>query len=194
MQANQRPSRSPGGLKFADEDPTAAAPSALAALARGAGFFGFWLLLARPGTDAPSTPDLAADLVVGLLAAAAAAGVSLRLLPPARNRLHVGALARFAVHFIRQSMVAGVDVARRAFDPRLPLQLGYLAYPVRLAPGTGRAAFGAVTSLMPGTLPVGTAADDALVYHCLDLDQPVAAGLARDEALLARVRGGGGCR
>jgi multicomponent Na+:H+ antiporter subunit E len=195
MHANQLPSRSPGRLKFTDEGPTAAAPSALAALARGAGFFGFWLLLARPGTDAPSTPDLAADLVVGLLAAAAATWVSLRLLPPARKGLRFGALARFAVHFLRQSMVAGVDVARRAFDPRLPLNPGYLAYPVRLAPGTGRAAFGAVTSLMPGTLPVGTAADGALIYHCLDVDQPVAAGLARDEALLARVRGGGGgCR
>jgi multicomponent Na+:H+ antiporter subunit E len=41
---------------------------------------------------------------------------------------------------------------------------------------------------MPGTLPVGTDADGALVYHCLDLDQPVAAALAREEALLARVR------
>ena len=31
-------------------------------------------------------------------------------------------------------------------------------------------------------------ASDVLVYHCLDLDQPVAAGLAREEALLSRVR------
>jgi len=44
---------------------------------------------------------------------------------------------------------------------------------------------------MPGTLPVGTDRNDALVYHCLDLDQPVAAGLARDEALLIGLRKGG---
>ena len=48
-----------------------------------------------------------------------------------------------------------------------------------------------MTSLMPGTLPVGTDAKDALVYHCLDMDQPVAANLTRDESLLTRVRRGG---
>lgn len=165
---------------------------ARATLVRGAGLFGFWLLLARPGGDsALSAPDfaptLAADLAVGLLAAAAATWVSLRLLPPAPGRLSFGALARFALHFVWQSVAAGIDVARRAFDPRLPLKPGYLAYPVRLPPGSRRCVFGAVTSLMPGTLMVGTDADDALVYHCLDTDQPVAANLARDEVLLTRV-------
>ncbi len=79
-------------------------------------------------------------------------------------------------------------MARRAFDLRLPLRPSYLTYPVRLPPGPGRAAFGAITGLMPGTLPVGTDADDNLVYHCLDLDQPVATGFAEDEALLMRLR------
>lgn len=165
-----------------------------AALARGAGLFGFWLLLARPGGDAGLTADwtsgLAADLLVGLLATAAATWVSLRLLPPTPGRLRWSALLRFALHFLWQSVVSGVDVARRAFALSLPLKVGFLAYPLRLPTETGRAAFGAVTSLMPGTLPVGTDADDALVYHCLDLEQPVAANLARDEALLARVRRG----
>ena len=139
-------------------------------------------------------PDLVADLAVGLLAAAAATWVSLRLSPPTPGRLRFGALARFALHFVWQSVVAGVDVARRAFDPRLPLKPGYLAYPVRLPPGPARSTFGAVTSLMPGTLPVGTDVNGALVYHCLDMDQPVAANLARDEALLTRVRRGGADR
>jgi multicomponent Na+:H+ antiporter subunit E len=165
-----------------------------AATARGAGLFGFWLLLARPGGGAGPAVDwgasLAADLLVGLLATAAATWVSLRLLPPAPGRLRWPALLRFVLHFLWQSVVSGVDVARRAFAPSLPLKLGFLAYPVRLPTGTGRAAFGAVTSLMPGTLPVGTDADGALVYHCLDLGQPVAANLARDESMLARLRCG----
>jgi multicomponent Na+:H+ antiporter subunit E len=42
---------------------------------------------------------------------------------------------------------------------------------------------------MPGTLPVGTDRDGSLVYHCLDLDQPIASSLARDEALVAAVQG-----
>ena len=33
--------------------------------------------------------------------------------------------------------------------------------------------------------------DGALVYHCLDLDQPISASLARDEALVAAVQGEG---
>jgi multicomponent Na+:H+ antiporter subunit E len=149
--------------------------------------FAFWLLLAGPWRGGLG-PEAAGDLAVGLLAVAWASWVSLRLLPPTPGRIRLGALARLAVHFLWQSVVAGLDVALRAFHPRLPLRPGFMAYPVGLPPGQGRAAFGAFTSLMPGTLPVGTDSDDTLVYHCLDLDQPVAANLARDERLLTRVQ------
>ena len=162
---------------------------ARAALARGAGLLAFWLLLARPWGG--NAGDAAwADLVVAVLATVAATWASLRLLPLAPGRIRFGALVRLAGRFLWQSLVGGVDVARRAFHPRLPLDPGYLAYPVRIPDGPRRDAFGALTSLMPGTLPVGTDADGALVYHCLDLRQPVSAGLARDEALMADVRGG----
>lgn len=157
------------------------------AVARGAGLFGLWLLLAAPlpGTAAKLFPDLA----VGALGAIWATWVSLRLLPPTPTRVRWRALVRLVVHFLWQSSVAGLDAALRAFHPRLPLHPGFLAYRVGLAPGTGRSAFGAFTSLMPGTLPVGTGADDALIYHCLDLDKPIAAGLTRDERLFVSVRG-----
>jgi multicomponent Na+:H+ antiporter subunit E len=160
-----------------------------AALARGILYLGFWALLTWPGTTDWGT-DALLDLAVGLLAAVAATWLSLRLLPPSPGRLRLGALARFALHFLWQSSVAGVDVARRALAPRPRLKPGYVPYPVRFPPGPGQAAFGAITSLMPGTLPVGSDAAGALVYHGLDLDQPIAAGLARDEALLTRVRQG----
>ena len=163
-------------------------PIARAAVIRGAGLFGCWLLLAGPGWADPAALP-AADTVVGLAAAAAATWVSLRLLPPRTGRLRFTALARLAGRFLGQSAIAGIDVARRVFDPRLPLHPGYLSYPVRLPPGPARSVFGALTSLVPGTLPVGIAADGALIYHCLDLGRPVAAGLARDEALLARALG-----
>lgn len=175
-----------------------AMPLIRTAFARGVGFLGFWLLLAGPGlgeaTATGVTTDLAAGLAVGLLATLAATWVSLRLLPPAPARLRLAALARLARHFLWQSIVAGFDVARRAFNPRLPLKPGDLAFPTRLPPGTGRAAFGAITSLMPGTLPVGTDDHDRLVFHCLDLDQPITAGLARDEALVMGVRRNGSDR
>lgn len=165
------------------------------AFVRGCGFIGFWLLLAGPSLGENSatgfSAGMAADLVIGLLASGVAVWASLRLLPPSTERLRAVALARFAGHFVRESLVAGFDVARRAFDPRLPLKPGYLVIPSRLPPGTWRAAFGALTSLVPGTLPVGADLEGNLVYHCLDLDQPLAASLARDEVLLSQVRGGG---
>lgn len=151
-----------------------------AALTRGAGFFGFWLLLAGP---AP------ADLVAGLCAAAAATWTSLRLLPPSGRRWRYAALARLALRFGQESIMGGVDVARRALAVRLPLRPGFIAYPVRLPSGPARNVFSALTSVLPGTLPAGVDEQGALLYHCLDVEQPVAAQLAIDEALLLQVRG-----
>ena len=152
-----------------------------AAMVRGAGFFGFWLLLIGP--------DLA-DLVVGLFAAAAATWTSLRLLPPGDGRLRYAALARLALRFGQESIIGGVDVARRALSVRLPLRPGFVVYPVRLPPGPACNAFGALTSVLPGTLPAGVDDHGALLYHCLDVEQPVAAQLAIDEGLLIRALGG----
>jgi multicomponent Na+:H+ antiporter subunit E len=162
-----------------------AGPVLRAALTRGAVFFSGWLVIGAPASGA----DLVADLAVGVLAAAAATWTSLRLLPAKPNRLRWGALTLLAGRILVQSVVAGAAVAVRAFSPRPDFRTGFLVYPVRIPAGPGRAAFGALTSLVPGTLPVGTDADGAILYHCLDLGEPVVAGLAADEALLARVLG-----
>jgi multicomponent Na+:H+ antiporter subunit E len=146
------------------------------ALIRAAGFFGFWLILSGFSL---------VDLPVGALAAVIATWVSLRLLPPGASGGSPVALVRLALRFVWQSIVAGADVAWRALDPRLPLRPGFVAYPVRFPPGTARNAFTALTSLLPGTVPAG---DDGgqLLYHCLDVDQPVVSQLAEEEAALAR--------
>lgn len=151
-----------------------------AVMIRGAGFLGFWLLLIGPNP---------VDLVAGLFAAAAATGTSLRLLPPSSGRWQYAALTRLTLRFMQQSIIGGLDVARRALDPRLPLRPGFVAYPVRLPPGPARYTFSALTSALPGTLPTGSNAHGVLIYHCLDIDQPVAAHLAIDEELLTRVLG-----
>lgn len=152
-----------------------------AVIIRGAGFFGFWLVLI--GADP-------VDGVAGLFTAAAATWTSLRLLPPSSGRWQYAALARLAWRFMQQSIMGGLDVARRAFDPRLPLQPGFVTYPIRLPPGPARNAFCAFTSAMPGTLPTGVDEHGALLYHCLDVNQPVAAQLTVDEELLTRALGG----
>lgn len=126
-----------------------------------------------------------ADVVAGLVTAVAATWVSLLLLPPGSGGVSVGALLALVPRFMWQSLVAGMDVARRAFDPRLPLRPGFVTYPVRFPPGPVRNTFTALTSLLPGTVPTGDE-NGSLVYHCLDVDQPVVPQLAAEEAALSR--------
>jgi len=83
------------------------------------------------------------------------------------------------------------DVARRALDPRLPLSPGFAVYPVGLSPGPGRNMFTTLMSLSPGTVPTGPDPRDRLLIHCLDVEQPITAQLAAEEALFARVIGRG---
>jgi multicomponent Na+:H+ antiporter subunit E len=141
----------------------------------------FWLMISGWGL---------ADLPVGLAAAAGATWVSLRLLPPKRSRLRFASLAALLANFFRQSVVSGADVAWRAFNPTLKLKPGLVACPLRLPAGGQRNAFCALSSLMPGTLPTGTNEQGALLVHCLDTSQPVAANLTAEELLFMRAFGG----
>jgi multicomponent Na+:H+ antiporter subunit E len=148
-----------------------------AALERGAGFVALWVVLmpsAKPG-----------DLVVGGLAAVAATWVSLQLRPPAAGRLRFSALVGLMPHYVWESVRGGVDVARRALDPRLPLNPGIVECPLDLPQGLARNTFASITSLLPGTVACGDQRD-GLVYHCLDVDSPVVEQLREEERLLAR--------
>ena len=156
---------------------------ASAAAARAASLLVLWLVLS--GADP-------ADLPAGLVAVAAATWLSLQLLPPATRRLSALGVAGLVLRFPAQSVAAGVDVAWRALHPALPLRPGFVAVPLRLPPGPARDAFCMFTSLLPGTLPVGTDESGALVVHCLDAGQPVAERLAREESRFMRALGQGG--
>jgi multicomponent Na+:H+ antiporter subunit E len=151
------------------------------AISRAAGFFGFWLVLT--GADA-------ADLAAGAIAAVAATWASLRLMPAQQWSLRPIKLAEFVLHFLRQSIAAGIDVALRALDPRLPLRPGFVVYQARLPPGTKRDTFCAIMSLLPGTLPCGPADGNGLTIHCLDVTQPVVEQLAEEEARCVQALGG----
>ena len=143
-------------------------------------FLAFWLMIAGYN---PS------DLPIGLIAAAAATWTSLRLLPRVKVQLRLLSLATFTLHFLRQSVSSGVEVAWRAFNPRLPLNPGFVVYPCRLRTAGSRSAFCALSSLLPGTLPAGSDEEGALLIHCLDVGQPVAASLAAEETLFSRAIG-----
>lgn len=149
------------------------------AVERAVGFFALWAVLSGG----------VADLLPGIVTALAVAWISLRLLPAGRNRTAPLALLKFALRFLGQSVLAGADVARRALDPALPLQPGFVSYPVGLPPGAARNLFTSLMSLLPGTVPVGIDGGGALVIHCLDTGQEVAVQLAAEEALFARLIG-----
>jgi multicomponent Na+:H+ antiporter subunit E len=153
----------------------------VSAAIRSTGFLLVWLIL---------TGDSPADLPVGVAAALAATWVSLRLMPPHHGKtMRPLKTMQFVLRFLIQAVVAGTDVARRALDPRLPLQPGLVTFRSRLPAGGEREAFCAITSLLPGTLPAGESADE-LIIHCLDTRQPVAAQLAAEEARFIEMLGG----
>ena len=151
------------------------------AAVRAAFFLAFWLMISG---WAP------ADLPVGLAAVVGATWVSLRFLPPLGPGYRLASIASLVVSFLRQSVVSGTDVAWRALSPNLKLEPGLVACPLRLPAGGKRSAFCALSSLMPGTLPTGTDEQGALLVHCLDIRQPVAANLAAEEQLFIRAFGG----
>lgn len=154
--------------------------------------FGFWLLLLEPESLAPAA--IGVDWAVGALTALAAAALSLRLLPPAPRAPRLPALLRYLLRFLVQSLLAGLDVARRALDPRLPIDPGLLRQPTSLPPGAVRTLFGALTSQVPGTLAVDLDDPGRLLYHCLHSPQDAARGLTVDEALFRRVLGSGAAK
>ena len=139
-------------------------------------FFGVWLAIAG---------WRAKDLPVGLAAAGAATWASLTLFPRIAPGLRPGALTALAASFLRGSIVAGFDVARRALSRKPDVRPGFVSFPLRIPAGLARNAFSALSSLQPGALPTG-AESGALVVHVIDVTQPVRAALAADEDLFMR--------
>ena len=145
-------------------------------------YLAIWLVMAGAGFG---------DILAGLAAAGLATWCSLELLPPRRGPGSVRPLrlVRLLLWFVWVSVLAGVDIARRAFSPSLPLSPGWLVYSSRLPPDVPRNVFMSMASLMPGTLCTGTDASGDLIVHCLDVGQPVASQLADEEARIVAALG-----
>jgi len=139
-------------------------------------FVGLWWVLS--GADADSW-------VVGAPAVMTATLFSLTL--PAREPWRwspLGAIS-FALFFLWQSVRSGIDVAQRAFHPRLPLDPAVVDYPLRLSEGSACVFLINAISLMPGTLSAELD-DRHLTVHVLDRSMPVVDGI---RALESRVAG-----
>lgn len=92
------------------------------------------------------------DWMFGLAAVALAMMASVWLAPMQLTRFSLPGLLRFLPFFLYQSVAGGLDIARRALDPALPLEPFDAYYELRLPPGQARTVFIGTVSLLPGTL------------------------------------------
>lgn len=148
-------------------------------LVRGLCLLALWAVLMGPALK---------DLPVGIAASAAGVWVSTALWP-AGGRLSLGGFIRFLLRFLPQSVVAGVDVARRAFARDPDLRPGFATCLSTVSGGLARDSACAVMSLQPGKLPVAVSVDGTLLIHCLDLREPIAEQVAADERAFCRIFG-----
>lgn len=139
------------------------------------GFLFLWWVLSEGVLD---------DLPLVLLFALLAAGSSLRLLPPGGFRLRPLGVVRFVPFFLWGSLLGGLDVARRALSPTLPIAPGFITLPLRLHSEAARVVFTWAVSLMPGT--AGAELSEAgLTVHLLDTSTFTEGALRRLEARVA---------
>lgn len=96
------------------------------------------------------TDGTAGSWWIGAPAVASAVIVSIALVPP------LGLVWRevmgFVPFFLLHSLKGGMDVAWRAFHPRMPITPELIEYPLRLPPGLPRVVLANTVSLLPGTL------------------------------------------
>ena len=102
---------------------------------------------------------------IGLPAVLLATLLSVMLMPALSWSLR--GILRFIPYFLWYSMRGGVDVARRAMHPRLPISPGLFDYRFRLPPGLSRVFMANTVSLLPGTLSVELD-EEILRVHVLD--------------------------
>ncbi|MBS3956949.1 MAG: Na+/H+ antiporter subunit E [Clostridiales bacterium] len=113
---------------------------------------------------------------------------SLLLTPERAWRLHPIGTLRFAIYFLHQSVVGGVDVAMRAIRPSMPLEPDIVRYRMRLAPQHARVLFANTVSMLPGTLSAGI--DGAHVtIHALDKTLPLLESFIELEERVAHMFG-----
>jgi multicomponent Na+:H+ antiporter subunit E len=148
----------PSKMTTRPASPAPSAPKRLARLAAWAGALGgaWWALTeGRPGS-----------LVVGLPSVLAAAALATWLVPWPERLVRPLPALRLAGWFAWQSVRGGLDVARRALSPSLPIDPQLVTLSTRLPPGAARVLLADATSLLPGTLSVDLE-DDRVLVHAL---------------------------
>lgn len=126
-------------------------------------FTALWALLSK------NTWHGAPLIAVAILAGVAA---SFALWPDSAWRWRFWPLLRFIPYFLWASFTGGIDVARRAFSPKMPLDPGLAEFPLRLRSEGARVFFAWTVSLLPGTASVRLS-EERLKVHVLDRKLPI---------------------
>jgi multicomponent Na+:H+ antiporter subunit E len=105
--------------------------------------------------------------VVGVPTVFISVFVSMALTNQSPNSWRILAIMRFVVFFVKASVRGGLDVARRVFHPRLPLNPDLVDYPLTLKKQSARILMANIISLLPGTLSVELQ-DKHIKVHVLD--------------------------
>ena len=122
--------------------------------------------------------------LVGAPVVLSATLVSVVLLPPFSWSLT--SILRFLPFFLWRSLYGGMDVARRALHPRLPISPGMYDHRWRLPPGLPRVFMAHTVSLLPGTLSAELD-EEHLRVHVLDQTVIIASELKVIEACVAEL-------
>ena len=140
-------------------------------LNRSAIFALLWIVLT--GATAEALP-------YGAVAVSASTLLSLRLYPTDRPGVVAWRVARVLPRFLVQGVLGGLDVARRAVDPRLPVAPGWVRFPLSNRNDAANVLLGGVISILPGTLAAGPG-DGMMEVHVLHLPGLSPADLPADE-------------
>jgi len=126
-------------------------------------YSGTWWVLTRGAADA---------WPIGIPAVLAAIYIDFYLFRPENTRWSGAGLIAFILFFLKSSIYSGLDVVRRTYDPRLPLDPAMIEYPLSLTSAAARTLFICTVSLLPGTLSTALEGHK-LVIHALDIGRPV---------------------
>jgi multicomponent Na+:H+ antiporter subunit E len=122
-------------------------------------FLVLWLVLSGGTAHGP---------VLAVLAVLAATAFSLSLWSPGALRLRLLGFLPLALYFLGASVQGGVDIARRALSPSMPLEPALLQFESKLSSEAGVVLLVWMISLMPGTASVGLEHGRHLTVHVID--------------------------
>ena len=121
-----------------------------------------WVILAKGVID---------SWIIGIPAIVIAVCVAETLRQSRPHRLSLLGLSDYVVFFLKYSIYGGIDVIRRAYHPRMPLNPAEIDYHLSLKNPSARLLFACTVSLLPGTLCVDLG-DEDLTIHVLDVQRP----------------------